>query len=497
VLRRCRDNRKTGAHFDRLWNGDLSDHGGDESAADLALCNYLRFYSGDRGQVERLWGNSALGRRDKWQRQDYRAWTLDKAMRGDVYTPPPPVGTNGRAHPAPAADPVTLAQVVATFQQWLYLEDLGPVYAALAAVAANRMAGDPVWLMIVGASSGGKTEIINAITKEPDVHPAATLTEAALLSGTPKRDKAAGAKGGLLRQIGDFGILAVKDFTSILSMNRDPRAMLLAALREIFDGAWTRHVGIDGGVTLAWQGKIGLLAGCTAAIDSYHQVVATMGERFLLYRLPEIDAREQARRALRNTGREREMRAALAGAVSGLFASLTLPESAPELEDDETDRLVALASLAARSRSGVERDSRTREIELILDPEAPARIAQTLRRLYGGLLVIGLDRPTAWKCVAKIGLDCMPKLRRGVFDALAAVAPDTWLGTSALAAHVAYPTITARRGLEDLMVHGVVERQEEPRGGSHLWRLTRWAWEQYCLAGGVSEMSVPPNGEEG
>jgi primase-polymerase (primpol)-like protein len=151
VLRRCRDNRKTGAHFDRLWNGDLSDHGGDESAADLALCNYLRFYSGDRGQVERLWGNSALGRRDKWQRQDYRAWTLDKAMRGDVYTPPPPVGTNGRAHPAPAADPVTLAQVVATFQQWLYLEDLGPVYAALAAVAANRMAGDPVWLRIVGA----------------------------------------------------------------------------------------------------------------------------------------------------------------------------------------------------------------------------------------------------------------------------------------------------------------------------------------------------------
>ena len=196
--------------------------------------------------------------------------------------------------------------MVAVFREWLYLDDLGPLYAVLATVAANRMTGDPVWLVIVGASSGGKTELVNAIAKQPDVHPAATLTEAALLSGTPKKDRRPGAKGGLLREIGEFGILAIKDFTSILSMNREPRTQLLGALREIFDGAWHRDVGVDGGTHLDWAGKVGLVAGCTAAIDSHHQVMATMGERFLLYRLPEITAQEQARRALRNTGRERQ-----------------------------------------------------------------------------------------------------------------------------------------------------------------------------------------------
>ena len=111
------------------------------------------------------------------------------------------------------------------------------------------------------------------------------------------------------------------------------------------------------------------------------------------------------------------MRAELAGAVDGLFAGLTpLPEGPPPLDEAETDGLVALASLAARARSGVERDPRTREIELILDAEAPARLAQTLRRLYGGMLVLGLDRAAAWPYVLKVGLDCMPKLRRGVLQ---------------------------------------------------------------------------------
>jgi hypothetical protein len=37
------------------------------------------------------------------------------------------------------------------------------------------------------------------------------LTEAALLSGIAKKEHENGATGGLLRQIGDFGIILVKD----------------------------------------------------------------------------------------------------------------------------------------------------------------------------------------------------------------------------------------------------------------------------------------------
>jgi hypothetical protein len=375
------------------------------------------------------------------------------------------------------------------FKKWLYLGDVGPVLVVLATIAANRMHGDPLWLMVVGASAGGKTEILNASSGLDHVYLAAVLTEAALLSGTSKKEAAKGAKGGLLREIGPFGILLLKDFTSTLSMKHEARAALLAALREIYDGSWTRHVGTDGGRMLRWAGKLGLIACCTTTIDTYHAVMAAMGERFLLYRLPEIPAKRQARKALRNAGREREMRAELAAAVGGLFAGLALPERQPDLSDDETDRLVALASLAARARSAVERDGRTREIELIPDAEAPARLVQALRRLYGGLLVIGVYRDDAWPLVVKVGLDCLPKLRRSIFERL--VQTDGWSTTTEIATAVEYPTPTARRSLEDLMVHGLVHRKAGGKGKTDSWTLTSRARRWHAEALGTFPENSP------
>jgi len=153
------------------------------------------------------------------------------------------------------------------------MPDPGHLYVVLAAAVANLADGDPVWLLLVGPPSAGKTEVVSPLVRMPWAHSAATLTEAALLSGTPKREVHASAKGGLLREVGDFGILVMKDFTSLLAQNRDTQAQVLAALREVFDGSWTRHVGTDGGRILEWKGKLGLIAGCTPTIDQHHAVI--------------------------------------------------------------------------------------------------------------------------------------------------------------------------------------------------------------------------------
>lgn len=359
-----------------------------------------------------------------------------------------------------------LEETRATFQRWLHIPDTGALDAVLGSIAANRMDGESVWLLLVGPPGGGKSEILNAVSGLPDAHPAGTLTEASLLSGTPKREHAEAAKGGLLRAIGDFGIIVAKDFGSVLSMNRDARAQLLAALREVYDGAWTRHVGTDGGRTLHWEGRVGLVGGCTPTIDRHHAVMGAMGERFVLYRLPEADPNILARRALSHAGKERQMRKELAAAVHQLFEHVTtMPR---ELTAAESEHLVALATLVVRARSAVERDNYSREIELVPEPEAPTRLIVALDRMLAGLDAIGCDRTQAWKVVHKCALDSIPALRLAVLYALA----DGQADTNDISGKVRHPASTTRRALEDLVAHNLVEQERQEPPKAHLWSLS-------------------------
>lgn len=381
----------------------------------------------------------------------------------DSFKTPEPVLVDTRHAPARVC--------VDAFRRWLHLPDAGAVYAVLGTVAANRLEGDPVWLLLVGPPGGGKSELLGALSTLPDIHAAATLTEAALLSGTPKKEQATGAKGGLLRLIGEFGIVVAKDFGSVLSMNRDARALLLAALREVYDGSWTRHVGTDGGRSLSWAGKVGFIGGCTPTIDRHHAVMGAMGERFVLYRLPEVDPTVQARQALAHAGREKQMRAELAAAVANLFAAgLTVPR---DLTDDEAESLIGLATLVVRARSAVERDGHTREIELVPASEAPTRLVVVLQRMLAGLDAIGLDRAGAWRIVRKAALDSVPALRLALLHALHTAGAQA--DTNTLAKAVRYPASTTRRALEDLTAHGLVDCHPQGEGKAHRWGLSAFA----------------------
>jgi hypothetical protein len=238
----------------------------------------------------------------------------------------------------------TLAEVVSIFQSNLYMPDPTVLYVVAGAMAANRLDGDPVWLLVVGPPSSGKTEVLSSMSGLENVHPAATLTEGALLSGTAQRDHAQDAKGGLLREIGEYGIVLAKDFGSVLSINRDTRSQMLAALREIYDGSWTRRVGVDGGKVLHWEGKIGLIGGCTPAFDRHHAAIAAMGDRFVLFRLGGMVESEESRqdrakqlmqRALSGSGDEKQLRRQLSEAVIGLFAGIK--DEPRDLIEDERE----------------------------------------------------------------------------------------------------------------------------------------------------------------
>lgn len=99
-------NAANGAKFRALFeHGDTSAYGGDDSAADQALCNLIAFWSGgDAGQIDRVFRASALMRPEKWDRgaragETYGEGTVRRAIEA---TPEPyrwaPVHLNGNEH---------------------------------------------------------------------------------------------------------------------------------------------------------------------------------------------------------------------------------------------------------------------------------------------------------------------------------------------------------------------------------------------------------------
>jgi hypothetical protein len=387
------------------------------------------------------------------------------------------------AHPPPAVTGYTISDAIKVFRKWLILKDTTPIYAMLGAIGGNLLEGDPIWLGLIAPPSSAKTELLNSITGLPNVVQAATITPSGLLSGTPKKQHDKGARGGLLRQIDKFGIIILKDFGSVLAMHAETRAETLAAMREVYDGSWTRHLGAAGGKTLAWQGKVAVLFGATEVIDNHHAVIGAMGDRFLLSRLKPVSGQIQFARALEHAGGSiTDMRRELAAAVSNLFANRR-PEAVSKINAAETATIGKAIALAVRLRGAIERDRRTREIEMIYGAEGTARIGLALERLLAGLETLGVPRDKGLAVVKQVALDSVPPLRRRAYECVVKYsARNDPVETADVAIDLGLPTITARRILEDLAGHGLVIRRSLGKGKADVWDAAPWEAEEAALA---------------
>lgn len=370
-----------------------------------------------------------------------------------------------------------LAVVHDAYRKWLGKDyDTDALDVVLCAAAAESMAGDPPWLLMVGGSGAAKTETIVPLTGAAAFMVSTITGEAALLSGTAQKERAKDATGGLLPKIGS-GLLVIKDFTSILSMNRDTRAAVLAALREIHDGHWSRDIGGEGGRTLNWTGRLVIIAACTTAWDAAYQVMATMGDRFLIVRPRTGNRRAAGRQAMENVGSEISMREELAAAVGKLLATITSTGRC-QLTDDERSSVLDLADLISHTRSAVERDYKGEPL-FAHALEAPTRLGKELVQLARGGLALGMDRGAAMAVVERCAADTMPPLRLSVLVDIAAH-PDS--PTADVVKRLQIPRKTVDRTLQELHLLSLLVVDEIQFG-----ERTRWI---YSLAPDVSRSAL-------
>jgi len=397
----------------------------------------------------------------KWSQQYHRrtpaAWpsALDESDVDFMRPKSTPVPMTNNA-----AEPITLVDAHAVFTRWLGVDyDLGALDAVIATAAVEQLGGDPVWLLVVSGSGAAKTETVAPLAGA-GAHVTSTITsEGALLSATSRKETARDASGGLLRKIGSRGVLVLKDFTSILSMGRDQRAAVLAALREVYDGRWERNVGTDGGRTLTWEGRIVIIGAVTTAYDTAHSVVAAMGDRFALVRVDSTVGRlASGRQALRNVDHEIEMRADLADAMAGVLAGID--PAAATLDDDDETRLLGAANIVTLARTAVEYDARGEVIDAHA-PEMPTRFAKMLGQIVRGGRAAGMGRPSSLALAERVARDSVPPLR---LDVLRFVLDTPYCTTAEATKGLQKPRSTVDRALQSLHVLGLLRVEDAPQG---------------------------------
>lgn len=383
---------------------------------------------------------------------------------------------------APSVDVVPMSRDEAhtVFMRWLGKDfETDALDAVLATAAAERLDGDPLWLLLISGSGNAKTETVQALDGVGALVVSAISSEGALLSATSRKDRSKEATGGLLRQLGDRGVLVIKDVTSILSMERTSRGMLLAALREMHDGRWSRNVGTDGGQTLEWRGRIAVVGAVTTAWDRAHDVISSMGDRFILLRVDSNLHREEAgEQAIWNTGHELEMRAELSAAVAGVLAGVA-DGAGVTVTREEVKTLLAAANLVTRARTGVEYDYKGDVIDAHA-PEMPTRFAKQLTQVVRGAVAVGMDRGQSLRLAIRCARDSMPPLRLDILDDVAAHPGST---VSDVRKRLGKPRATVDRQLQALHILRILVCREESLGGTG----TKWL---YSVADGINANAI-------
>jgi hypothetical protein len=140
--------------------------------------------------------------------------------------------------------PAAVEGVLESVRRYMLLDPGEADYVIVAlAVAVSKALTDeePLWALLIGPPSSGKTEAIRLLDGLADAS-VDDLTRAGLLSWET-RGKGA-RRTGLLAKLPRLALVTVSDFSSVVTMgDREARARMFGMLRVVYDGRVRRSIG--------------------------------------------------------------------------------------------------------------------------------------------------------------------------------------------------------------------------------------------------------------
>lgn len=373
-------------------------------------------------------------------------------------------------------------------EKFLVIEDDYIIPIITANIIGNRLNSDPFWLLLVGASSSGKTEFLNMTFGLDFVHPVSDLTTNSFASGMIRND----AETSLLHTINN-GIMVLKDFTSILSKDHKTRDTLMGQFREVFDGKYDKKTGT--GQNISWSGKVGVIAGVTEVIYRYLEVLSAMGDRFIMYNMKQPDRIKATEKAFENSNKVKEYRQHIQDCFTE-FSTMILDfiddneeilDRAVDLDPKVKKEIMDVADFATRARSAVMTDFKSGLVDFVPAPEMPMRMAQQLQVVASSFIIIQMAEELAisptkkvadldmqlkeWhrKILIKIPFDSIPRTRRDVLIPLAKYKGG--VTTAGLATYMDLPTESVKKYLTQVNALGLCTRVKSSGPYGDEWKL--------------------------
>lgn len=388
-------------------------------------------------------------------------------------------GSSSATRRVPDGASISRREAIKRYRKWLHLPDTEVLDVIFGTAFANRMVGDPLWLFLVGPPGCGKSEILMSISNAPLTRTMTTLTPQALVSG---RDGPGGVDPSIIPEI-DGQLLIVKDFTPILTMQRDAREQVFGVLRDAFDGKFEKRFG--NGVHRLYTSRFGIIAAVTPKIEELGSGHVVAGERFLKYymRSPcQLNAGSRTvMKALNsiNEGQESNMREALAEIGDAVLNRVVT--HTPKIPKIVIDKLHKLAMWTANLRGAVTRDKYTHEILHKPVAEVGTRIAKQLAKLAIGIAIfrekknVTIDEYTT---IAKVAKSSVPDLVGDIIRTVYLRFPNKAFEVGDLIDKLGFAGQTIANIMENLVLLGIMKKKKAKGKRSLQFRLNPVVFHQ-------------------
>lgn len=369
----------------------------------------------------------------------------------------------------------------------LYIEDYGMFDIILASIVSNSLKlGDPVWLTIIGTSSGGKSQIIRpfAGANPQFIHRIDDLTANTLISGSQ------GLEHSLLGRIGTFGIMSMDDLTVLFSKSAEERAAILSQFRMLYDGRFAKSSG-NRKEEMVWEGYLGMIAGSTPSIYRVFGEVADLGERFITYRMRDYDMGKAMDFIINNNRTSKEMDAELSAVLGEYLKELVQVEDGSPLLELSEEVMVEIKKAAwacTLLRTPVHLDERSGLVDELPQPEAPLRVMKQLIPLAKALQVV-YQRPLTPETMVPllwVAYSLSNDKRRSYARALVGLWKEGKPLTSTnVSAATGLHTEIVKRGLDQLQVLDIVRLKSDDG------RQKVWEWNHPLLKEIILRLDPP------